>query len=88
MGENLPSKEDFILYERMRQSGKFNMFDPRAQQCSGLDQETYRNVMSNYSELNKLYPDVRNMEFNEELEIEVKVNWKPKTNEKGEINEN
>lgn len=78
MEEKLPSREDFILYERMRQSGKFNMFDPKAQQCSGLDKETYKKVMMNYSKLNELYPDIRNMDFDEELEIEIKATWKPK----------
>ena len=77
----LPSKEDFMLYERMRKSGRFNMFDPMAQQCSGLDKETYRNVMFHYSELAELYPDVREMDFEEELEIKTEINWKPKHKE-------
>lgn len=75
--ENLPSKEDFMAYERMRQSGNFNMFDPRAQIYSGLDKDTYINVMKNYSALNELYADVRNMEF-DKLEIEIKATWRPR----------
>ena len=56
----LPTKEEFEAFEETRQSGRINMFDV-AHGCmlSGLDRETWRAVMNNYDELNKLYPDVR-----------------------------
>ena len=56
----LPTKEQFEAYESVRQSGAYNMFDERARELSGLNKKDYISVMKNYSELCKLYPDVRN----------------------------
>lgn len=41
----------FERYERVRQGGRFNMFDPRARQLTGLDREEYLYVLENYSSL-------------------------------------
>ena len=38
-------------YEKVRASGRFNMYDPRARRETGLNDEKYSFVMSNYSEL-------------------------------------
>lgn len=38
-------------YEAVRQSGAFNMFDPRAKEAAGLDTRMYVFVMKNYSAL-------------------------------------
>lgn len=46
-------KKDWEAYERVRQRGRFNMFDPRAQQATGLNADRYAFVVSNYSELRK-----------------------------------
>ena len=47
------TKEDFDAYEAVRLSGRFNMFDPRARELSGLDRVTYLGVIKNYTELAK-----------------------------------
>lgn len=53
------TKGQFAAYESVRQSGRWNMFDPNAQRASGLDRKTYISVLHYYSELNKKWPDVR-----------------------------
>ena len=40
-------------YEKVRQSGRFNMVDPRAAQASGLSSEDYSFVMKNFKALLK-----------------------------------
>lgn len=42
---------DWRAYERVRQSGRFNMYDPRARRATKLDDEVYAFVMDHYSEL-------------------------------------
>lgn len=42
---------DWKMYERVRLSGRYNMFDPRARKMSGLDSEAYQFTLSNYVEL-------------------------------------
>lgn len=42
---------DWRAYERVRKSGAFNMYDPRARRATGLSGERYSFVMNNYSEL-------------------------------------
>ena len=57
---NLPSKENFEAYERVRQSGLTNMFDTRVvSELSGLERNEILAVMNNYDALMKKYPDVR-----------------------------
>ena len=56
------TKDQFKAYERVRASGKTNMWDiNRVVQLSKyqLDRETALEVMKHYTELNILYPDVR-----------------------------
>lgn len=43
--------DDWRRYERVRQGGRYNMYDPRARGATGLDGDEYRFVMKNYSEL-------------------------------------
>ena len=38
-------------YEKVRKSGRHNMFDPRAQLATGLSREAFLFVMRNYSKL-------------------------------------
>jgi len=42
---------NFKAYEKVRASGKYNMFDPRAIRASGLPQSEYIFVMDNYTAL-------------------------------------
>lgn len=53
------NKEDFDAYERVRQSGKTNMFAVDVvEMLSGLDRKDIKYVMSNYERLVGLfYPD-------------------------------
>jgi len=54
------TKEDFADYERVRQSGKTNMFDIRMVEnlSDSLSEEKIRAIISNFEALMKKYPDV------------------------------
>lgn len=43
--------KDWRACERVRQGGRWNMYDPRARAATGLTREEYGFAMSNYSEL-------------------------------------
>lgn len=43
--------KDWKAYERVRASGAYNMYDPRARQATGLSDERYSFVMKNFVEL-------------------------------------
>lgn len=43
--------EDWKAYEEIRETGRYNMFDPLARRATGLTLERYRFVMKWYSEL-------------------------------------
>lgn len=53
MAENFsPSQlKSFKAYVRVQNSGRFNMFDPKAQRASGLSNDDYFFVLENYSAL-------------------------------------
>jgi len=54
------TKEEFQRYENVRASGVTNMFDIRTvENLSGLDRDTIIEIIKQYSELDKQYPDVR-----------------------------
>lgn len=53
------SKEDFMAYEGIRESGMYNMFDPRARDMAGLDRKVWATIIHHYDELCELYPGVR-----------------------------
>lgn len=42
---------DWKAYERVRKSGHYNMYDPRARLETGLSGERYSFVMQNFSKL-------------------------------------
>ena len=42
---------DWLIYERVRMDGSFNMYDPRARSITGLSEAQYLFVMDNFSEL-------------------------------------
>lgn len=56
----LTDEEKFIAYEEVRDSGAYNMLDPRAVEMSGLSKEDYLYVISNYEQLKKQYDGIRN----------------------------
>lgn len=43
--------KDWKAYERVRKSGKFNMYDPRARKATKLNGERYSFVMKNFTKL-------------------------------------
>lgn len=43
--------KDFNTYVKVQMRGRYNMFDPRAREATGLSKEEYAFVMDNYSEL-------------------------------------
>ena len=44
-----PQIDDWRRYERVRKSGRYNMFSPEARRDTKLDAERYAFVMKNYS---------------------------------------
>ena len=54
------SKEQFKAYRRVQKSGDFNMFTPDAILSTGLDKETYFDIIENYSEYKKEYEGENN----------------------------
>ncbi len=61
--ENIPiTKEQFIAYEKVRESGVTNMLDlPVVSQHSGgmLNDDDVRTIIINYKKIVKIFPDVR-----------------------------
>ena len=53
------TESDFKAYERVRVSGKYNMWDMRAESASGLNAATYLGVLGNYEALMEIFPHVR-----------------------------
>lgn len=54
------TKEEFRVFEGVRAGGVANMWDiAMVRNLSGLDMRTIIEIMRHYTELRKLYPDVR-----------------------------
>ena len=49
------SKEQFKAYRKVQNSGDFNMFTPDAILSTGLDKETYFDIIKHYSDYKKEY---------------------------------
>ena len=49
------SKEQFKSYRRVQNSGDYNMFTPDAILATGLDKETYFDIVKHYVEYKDLY---------------------------------
>tara|TARA_R100001129_G_C5322191_1_gene247851 strand:- start:2161 stop:2331 length:171 start_codon:yes stop_codon:yes gene_type:complete len=49
------SKEQFKSYTRVQTSGVYNMFSPDAILATGLDKETYFDIIENYDEYTEKY---------------------------------
>ena len=49
------TKEQFQAYRRVQDSGTFNMYTPDAILSTGLDKETYFDIVKNYSDYKKEY---------------------------------
>ena len=49
------TKEQFKAYRRVQDSGAFNMFTPDAILSTGLDKETYFDIIKHYAEYREKY---------------------------------
>ena len=49
------TKDQFLAYYEVQMGGKYNMFDPRAMEETGLDKKTYMEIIKNYSKYYKMY---------------------------------
>ena len=49
------SKEQFKAYRRVQDSGAYNMFTPDAILSTGLDKETYFDIIENYDDYTEKY---------------------------------
>lgn len=47
--------DDFERYIKVQKSGKYNMFNPRARQQTGLTKERFLFVIENYSNMKTKY---------------------------------
>lgn len=49
------TKEQFMAYRRVQELGHYNMFNKRAIEETGLDKETYFDIINHYSEYRKKF---------------------------------
>lgn len=49
------TKEQFKAYRKVQEEGKYNMFDSRAIKATGLDKETYFEIIKHYNKYYELY---------------------------------
>jgi len=72
------SKEQFLRYKQVQEEGRYNMFDPRAQQLTGLSREVYLAIIDGYGKLEKKYCVETEVEFSGE-EAQSFTEWGNKT---------
>jgi len=53
------TKDEFFAYEGVRKYGAWNMFETEARRASGLDKNTYFNIIHNYTQLKKKYKEIK-----------------------------
>ena len=49
------TKEDFQAYRKVQKGGEYNMFTPDAILSTGLDKETYFDIIKNYNKYEEEY---------------------------------
>ena len=49
------TKEDFLQYKRVQESGEFNMFDPSARMMTNLSREQWVTIMRDYKSFNNAW---------------------------------
>ena len=54
------TKEQFQAYTRVQSSGNYNMFSPDAILSTGLDKETYFDIIEHYEEYTEKYEGENN----------------------------
>lgn len=58
---NKYEQQNLLRYEIIRQKGKYNMFEPRTIQLTGLTEKEYKYILVNYERLIKKYPNTRKL---------------------------
>ena len=53
------TSDEFAMYEEVRRYGRWNMYSREARQATGLDPNTYLEIMRNYAALRKRYDEQR-----------------------------
>jgi len=49
------TKEDFLEYKEVQESGEFNMFDPRARQMTSLSRDQWVRIIKEYKKLDEAW---------------------------------
>ncbi len=49
------TKEDFLEYKKVQESGMYNMFDPRAREMTSLSREQWVHIIQSYKSLNEAW---------------------------------
>ncbi len=57
MGTALPTKAEFLRYERVRREGRFNMLTPQARLAARLTEEVHSACIEHYDTLSDQYLD-------------------------------
>ena len=51
------TKEDFLEYKKVQESGMFNMFDPRAREMTSLSKDQWLRIIKEYEKLDEAWGD-------------------------------
>ena len=49
------TKEDFLEYKEVQESGEFNMFDPRAREMTSLSKDQWFRIIKEYKKLDEAW---------------------------------
>ena len=49
------TKEDFLEYKEVQESGEFNMFDPRAREMTSLSKDQWLRIIKEYNKLDEAW---------------------------------
>jgi len=49
------TKEDFLEYKEVQESGEFNVFDPRAREMTSLSKDQWLRIIKEYNKLDEAW---------------------------------
>jgi len=49
------TKEDFLEYKEVQESGEFNMFDPRSREMTSLSKDQWLRIIKEYKKLDEAW---------------------------------
>ena len=49
------TKEDFLEYKEVQESGEFNMLDPRAREMTSLSKDQWLRIIKEYNKLDEAW---------------------------------